>query len=160
MRILLIIISLMAFTNVSSQSLAELMEKYQAECDRTVTITVKQIGTVHYEYLPVKDNKNKVLHYVISVKDTVWTEPMCPEYKYPIIQGWTGSGNITFADETYGAELYSLDAGKVTFSHNGTIVGETIKSEVTKDYDCYCKERQVDKFSDHFWDWVVKQNRK
>lgn len=147
MKTLTTLLFLVIATVANCQSLPDLIREYEKHCNQIVKDTIEQHGTVTYKHIPVKDSNGEVLHYAIHPTDTVWQKVRCPEYK--------NFGNR-------GLVLYGGSSDNFILSTNVGTYGPASevpkKIEVKRDYICSCKLREVEPFSEHFWNWI--KNRK
>ena len=153
MKNVILFLALTATQCAVAQSLPDLIRKYEKECSQIVPDTIKQYGNVTYDLVPVKDAKGEILHYALGTPDTVWQEPSCPEYK----DGYTlliRSGSIRYIPDS--TTLFGSSP-----SLNGPISGSEKPQKtvvpITRSYICQVKLREVEPFSEHFWDWLKKQ---
>ena len=126
------------------QDFKKLIKEYEKYCDEKVADTIMQHGTITET---LKDVGNG--YYQIKL-DTTWNKANCPEFKTP--KNYSGytilDGNITLTRTT---SLYTT--GAIV----GTEEAEKKTRSVTRQYICECKRREVEPFSEHFWNWI-KEN--
>lgn len=123
---------------ISAQSLPELIKQYEKECSAIVPDTIEQTGKITYDLVPVKNANGVILHYALGTPDTVWNAPNCPEYKE------YHSGFIFYN---------SLNNARASEKANKTEVS------ITRKYICEVKLREVEPFSEDFWNWLRKQTK-
>ena len=138
----------------AGQSFPELIALYEKECAEIVNDTVTQYGTVSYEIVSVLDNAGKIIHYALGKADTVWQKADCPDFKFPDRRGFTISSNGLYWSGSAGVTLTS--SGPIT----GTTKQEKTTVEIERKYVCEVKLREVQPFSEDFWNWIKKQNKK
>lgn len=141
-KAILILILLPMFSQ--GQDFQKLIKEYEKYCAEKVADTITQHGTITET---LKDVGNG--YYQIKL-DTTWSKPNCPEFKTPINYNsgyiiW--DGDITLTGTT---SLYT--AGAIV----GTEEAEKKTRSVTRQYICECKRREVEPFSNHFWEWIKK----
>lgn len=74
-------------------------------------------------------------------KDTIWLSPPCPEYKEVYLNN---NGSIHFGDY-------------VTLGHYDQRWHLT--DGIEREYVCKCKSRELDYFSQNFWEYVKESNK-
>ena len=134
-----------------AQSFPELIALYEKECSQITNDTVDQSGTVSYEVVPVIDPNGKILHYALGKADTVWQEPECPTFKYP-----KPSDYLSISSDGYwGASRLSLTGSNYPIYSSEKL--DKTRVEITRKYVCQVKMREVEPFSEHFWQWLKKR---
>lgn len=121
----------------SAQSLPELIREYEKYCAEMVHDTIEVQGTIHYELVPVMDG-GKIDHYTYGQADTTWSKPECPEFK-----------EFSWLRQT----VFRLEPEMVLYG-GGLFQPEMPQKRITRKYYCLVKRREVDPFSEHFWEWV------
>ena len=156
MKSIIICLIFIAVQPLSAQSFSELIKKYEKECSKLVPDTIDQEGTVTYDLVPVLDAKGKILHYALGKPDTVWNAPNCLEYK--------NSANVSYGLRWNSNGYWSdgiTNLSLTTYATAGPIQGsehtEKTRVKVTRQYICEVKQREVEPFSEHFWNWIKKQ---
>lgn len=127
------------------QSFPELIAQYEKDCSQIVNDTIEQTGTISYEIIPVYDQVGKLAHYAYGKADTVWDEPECGVFKFLNYSTWLKgvvlwNQGITLTDNSY--PIYSTERQATT------------KVRITRKYVCQVKQREVEPFSEHFWEWL------
>lgn len=145
-KIIFTILILLVSISVQSQDLKKWIAKYEKYCNQKVEDTIKQYGEVTYKHIPVKDNQGKILHYVISVKDTVWNAPNCPEFKEEVKTNY----GFTFTSDYY-VNNASLTPGVIS-----NPIETTKPITVSRKYKCLVKRKKVVPFSADFWEYIKK----
>ncbi|MFT6125907.1 MAG: hypothetical protein ACJAVA_000349 [Flavobacteriaceae bacterium] len=140
-----IILILIVNLSIYGQDFKTLVKQYEKECNTFVNDTINQFGEVNFKHIPVKDKKGKILHYVISAKDTVWRKPLCNDFKYEM---QTYSGDIVFSGQMFDSSTIALS--NVNFGT--TQIPSQIM--VRRKHVCRIKKRKVEPFSTHFWEWI------
>jgi hypothetical protein len=143
---------------IFSQSFPQLVALYEKECAELVNDTIDQHGEIRYELVPVID-QGKILHYALGKPDTIWETPDCPKFKVAAHNGLSFVGarsGIYFGDNI----SYSTTLGFTPASYpiTNTQKAEKTVVKISRKYVCQVKRREVEPFSDHFWDWL--KNRK
>ena len=169
-RILILLMFLECFT-AQGQSFAELIHEYEKECAQLVPDTTNQLGVLTHNLVPVKDNAGKVIHYVEGSVDTVWNTPYCMSYKnkservlyiehglISLDTSWiytqSGSGTTIgrYSDFPSVVEVHTQDGRKITISlDKGKMF---YKSFIERPHVCMIPLREVEPFSEHFWNWI------
>ena len=149
-----ILLLLLAYCPIlKGQTFVDLVKEYEEYCQELVFDTITQDGYIEYKLIPVK-KKRKTIHYVYGDADTTWLKPDCPEYKI----SWTSrllTGNYIISLSNYNLSNLVYDSTKVR-SHP-IISTEKVKHttiDISRQYVCKCKRRQVEPFSEHFWNWI------
>lgn len=140
MKHILILLIFLPIT-ASAQSLPELIREYEKYCAEMVNDTIEVQGTIHYELVPVMDG-GKIDHYTYGQADTTWSKPECPEFKE---SSWARGTVLRF--EPAEMVLYEVSGGRIVQS-------EMPQKRITRKYYCLVKRREVDPFSEDFWEWV------
>jgi len=142
---------LIATQSAMAQSLPDLIRKYEKECSALVPDTVQQRGKIAYDLVPVKNEHGAVMTYVTGASDTTWEKPTCPEYKFEV-------GNMRFLSTGYQNIRYfstEFDYGvQPTIDSSGK---RQIVGTVTRPHACLVRLREVQPWSEHFWNWLKKQ---
>ena len=125
------------------QDFKKLIKEYEKYCAEKVTDTILQHGTITET---LKDVGNG--YYQIKL-DTTWTKPSCPEFKTP--------KNYNLGYVLYDDNMITLTGTTAFGGIYGTEEAEKKTRSVTRQYICECKRREVEPFSDHFWNWI-KEN--
>lgn len=149
-----IIIITLLFTQIGySQSLTDLIKQYEKECSQIVNDTIEQDGTVDYSLIPVYDQNKNIVHYALGKPDTTWSKPDCNTYKY-------GYNYVYYGVDTVSSYFgNSIIINTTNYPIYKSEKQEKTKVKITRQYVCQVKERKVEPFSDHFWNWVKKQNK-
>lgn len=143
MKTALTILALSMAVLTSAQSLPELIEKYEQYCNETVKDTIIQTGTITEKMVKVPGTN----YYAVQL-DTIWNSPSCPEFKQ--VRGyapWISQGSVTYT---------TLDVGVVhtTGAIRGTEWSKENTRPIQRDYVCEVKRREIEPFSEHFWNWI------
>ncbi len=139
MKKLLLLLALLPIIT-TAQSFKDLIKKYESHCNETVLDTIRQHGTVTETFEQI----NGTYYWAVKL-DTVWEAPDCPEYKTPVIHFLTSAQihlDVSSASLTYTGAIY------------GSEKGDKKQRSISRDYVCECKRREVEPFSEHFWNWI------
>lgn len=139
----------LAPTLLSGQSFKQLVQDYEKHCDRLVADTVTQTGTVSYETIPVKNKEGVILHYNLGNADTTWNKVDCPEYKH------TRGLYFTASNDIWSSSIILENTNVVyTGAIQGTAKQSKTQVDITQKYVCKVKFREIEPFSDDFWEWI------
>lgn len=130
-----------------AQSLPELIQEYENHCNEIVLDTIAIYGYSNLLYVPDTERSGNVTRMREgTVTDTVWMNAVCPVYRYSAsddaMHAFNGAWKYPETDRTIRINPYN---------------GQPIKKvEGTK--ICEVKRREIQPFSNHFWNWLKHYN--
>ncbi|MEX0314730.1 MAG: hypothetical protein AB3N18_11175 [Allomuricauda sp.] len=145
--LILILLPIVSF----GQDLKQYIQDYEKYCNQIVLDTIEQQGHVTESFKLIDREKG---YWGVKL-DTTWYEPECPEFKTTRVIYWT-SPTIQWHGVTTDTELIGdfVSSGGISGSERGN----KKQRPISRDYVCECKRREVQPFSEHFWEWVKDQD--
>lgn len=132
------------------QSFKDLVKQYEKECSQEVIDTIKQYGAIEYgKHIPVNNESGKTLYYTLNPIDTVWESVDCPKFKYKSSSNYDLISSGSYWQSGQGSFLITDSEEVIVYS-----LQSTYQHQITRDYICKCKLREVEPFSEHFWNWL------
>ncbi|MGV6816097.1 MAG: hypothetical protein ACWA44_02365 [Thiotrichales bacterium] len=144
MKYVLIII-LISIGYLQGQTIPELFSEYEDHCNEIVLDTIRQMGHVEYDLLPVMDGED-ILYYTLGNADTTWFNPACPLFKHPKQHQMHTMRPI----EGTAFDLRPFVNNRPISNHDPAI---QLKS-ISRQYVCQVKQCQAEGYNGAFWAWV------
>jgi len=152
-----LILFLLFFVNISlacSQNFIDLLNEYEDYCEEIVTDTLIQEGTIFWENVPVLNNDGKIIHYSIGNPSTIWSEVNCPDYKHDRLDNFV---NFISVGNNYSNNIWIATDTLTEWVLPNSIKTSSYETEITRKYICECKRRQVQPWSEDFWNWIKQK---